>query len=86
MGDKFRHVIDAVGPWFWGLAGGVLVLYMFGWVMGAFSPDELIGWTIVAGVLALLVGWHSHKVHVALKERDPELMRTLNKARETRGF
>jgi hypothetical protein len=54
--------------------------------MGVFSPDELLGWTIVAAVLAGLVGWHSHKVRVAIKERDPELMRTLNQAREKRGF
>jgi hypothetical protein len=54
--------------------------------MGVFTPGELLGWTIVAAVLALLVGWHSHKVHVAIKERDPELMRTLNEAREKRGF
>ncbi|MHC4411138.1 MAG: hypothetical protein ACYS0F_19280 [Planctomycetota bacterium] len=78
--------MNYIGPSFWALAGGIIALYAFGLVMGAFSPDQLIGWTIVAAVLALLVGWHSHKVHVAMRERDPDLMRTLNQAREKRGF
>jgi hypothetical protein len=84
--DRFRKVMDIIGPTFWALAGGIVALYLFGLVMGVFSPDELLGWTIVAAVLAGLVGWHSHKVRVAIKERDPELMRTLNQAREKRGF
>jgi len=86
MREKLNTAMNYIGPSFWALAGGIIALYLFGLVMGVFSPGELLGWTIVAAVLALLVGWHSHKVHVAIKERDPELMRTLNEAREKRGF
>ena len=86
MKEKLNTVMNYIGPSFWALAGGIIALYLFGLVMGVFSPGELLGWTIVATVLALLVGWHSHKVHMAIKERDPELMRSLNEAREKRGF
>jgi hypothetical protein len=86
MREKLNKAMNYIGPSFWALAGGIIALYAFGLVMGVFNPGELIGWTIVAAVLALLVGWHSHKVHVAIQERDPELMRSLNEAREKRGF
>ena len=54
--------------------------------MGAFSPDELLPWTIVAAILAVLLGWHAHKVRSAVHERDPAVMRSLAEAREKRGF
>jgi uncharacterized membrane protein YfcA len=83
---RMRRFLEVVEPWFWALAAGVVILYLFGWMLGAFSPDELLGWTIVAAVLALLLGWHAHKVRTAVDKRDPELMRSLNEAREKRGF
>ena len=86
MREKLDKAIGYVGLSFWALAGGVVALYAFGLVMGVFSPSQLLGWTIVAVVLALLLGWHSHKVHIAIQERDPDLMRSLNEAREKRGF
>lgn len=86
MRDYVQKALDIIGPSFWAAAGGVLALYAFGLVMGVFDPGQLLGWTIVAAILAVLVVWHSHKVRVAIKERDPELMRSLNKAREKRGF
>lgn len=84
--ETIRKILTYVGPWFWGLSVGVLALYGFGLVLGVFTPDELWGWTIVAVVLALLVGWHSRKVHTAIANRDPQVMRDLAKERERRGF
>ena len=84
--EQLRKIANIIGPWFWGLAGGVIALYLFGLIMGVFTPEELLGWTIVAAILALLVGWHAHKVHVAIDQRDPEMMRAVNEAKEKRGF
>ncbi len=81
-----RRVLEIVGPWFWALSAGVVVLYIFGWFMGVFSPDDILPWTIVAVILAALLGWHGHRVRSAVHERDPALMRSLAEAREKRGF
>lgn len=69
---------------------GFLGLYVYGIVMGAFSPGELIGFTVVAVVSAALFVLHLLRVHRAMREPGhPEhdrLMRGTQEERERRGF
>jgi hypothetical protein len=85
-GLTMRTLISKLSPWFWGLSGGLIALYLFGLLMGVFNPAELWGWTVLVAVLLVLSLWHAAAVRRALREGDPELRRTMGKARESRGF
>jgi hypothetical protein len=72
------------------LLGGLayLGLYVYGLVMGAFDPLELIGFTAVAvGVVAAYV---IHVIRINLSMHDPEQRREqtreMSRQRERRGF
>jgi hypothetical protein len=69
---------------------GYLGLYLYGLLMGVFSPGELIGFTIVAAAFAAIYLFHAINVHRAIADReDPrhdELMRQSQHLREKRGF
>jgi fatty acid desaturase len=67
---------------FWVLVLAVIVLFAFFVALGAFSPGEVAGLTLVVAVLALL--WVAHAVWDSRHRdpHDPAVMR----ARERRGF
>jgi fatty acid desaturase len=66
----------------WVLAVGVVVLYAFFVVLGAFSPADVIPLSALVLVLVVLYGWHTWREGQRSKGADPELLR----ARERRGF
>jgi hypothetical protein len=67
---------------------GYLGFYVYGLVMGVFSPFELVGFTIVA--LACLAAFIVHSVRFRNAMRTPgqheALMRQAHVYRERRGF
>ena len=73
----------------WLVALGYLGLYMYGLFMGAFSPGELVGFTLLAAAVIV-----AYLVHVVRYKRDvahygPSRDRAateLRRQRETRGF
>jgi uncharacterized membrane protein YdjX (TVP38/TMEM64 family) len=69
---------------FWAVAAGVIVAYLFFLALGAFSVDDVLPLTIIVAVLAIL--WVVHFVveqrHIREEGRDPRLV----SARERRGF
>jgi membrane protein implicated in regulation of membrane protease activity len=67
---------------FWILVLAIVVLFGFFLALGAFSPGQVAGLTVV--VLALAVLWVVHAVWES-RHTDPH-DRTLVKARERRGF
>ncbi len=81
-----KKFLYKVSPWFWALSAGVIGLYLFGLLMGAFSPGQLWAWTALVIVLGVLSVRHSITVRRALREGDPELRRAEGRARESRGF
>ena len=69
------------------LAAGLVVLFVFFAVLGAFSPAEAIAASIVAAVLAAGFAVHMYRVRHALTDRGgTDLHRALNALRERRGF
>ena len=74
----------------WSGVLGYLVLYVYGLVMGVFSPAELIGFTLVAIGAATAFLVHAIRIrHAILFSDDPahdHLMRGLHRQREKRGF
>ncbi|MGH2986306.1 MAG: hypothetical protein ACRDLO_06430 [Solirubrobacterales bacterium] len=74
----------------WLLALGYVGLYVYCAVIGFFSLDEMIGFGIVALVLAALFTARTVRVIYAVRDHDAprheELMRALHRQRELRGF
>jgi hypothetical protein len=74
------------------LAGliGYLALYLYGLVTGVFSPGELAGFTVIAGVAAIVFGVHAIRVRRAIKElgspAHEEIARASHVHRERRGY
>jgi uncharacterized membrane protein YhaH (DUF805 family) len=67
---------------FWILVLAVVVLFAFFVALGAFSPGEVLGLTLVVALLALL--WIAHAVWDS-RHRDPHDPAVV-RARERRGF
>jgi fatty acid desaturase len=67
---------------FWILVLAIIVLFAFFLALGAFSPGDVVGVTLVVGVLAVL--WIAHAVWDS-RHRDPHDRATI-RARERRGF
>jgi uncharacterized membrane protein YhaH (DUF805 family) len=67
---------------FWVLLISLVALFVFLLALGAYSPGEVVGLTLVMVVLFLL--WLGHAVYVSRKadKRDPRAVA----ARERRGF
>jgi hypothetical protein len=68
---------------FWAAALGVIGCFAFFLALGAISPGEMVGVTLVVGALCLLWalhGWRGH--HAVGATRDDRLTH----ARERRGF
>jgi uncharacterized membrane protein YdjX (TVP38/TMEM64 family) len=69
---------------FWAVAAGVIVAYLFFLALGAFAVDDVLPVTIIVAVLAIL--W---VVHFVLEQRHARAAgrdRRLVSARERRGF
>lgn len=67
---------------FWVLALGVIVSFVFFFVLGAITWDDAIGVTLFVGVLCALWAVHAALAHRRAGEHD----RRLAHARERRGF
>jgi membrane protein implicated in regulation of membrane protease activity len=81
-------LVDRLGPLFV-LAGlAYLGFYVYGLVMGVFSPTEMIGFTVLGVFFAAVFVLHVVRVRRAM--RDPEqhdrIMHELHTQRERRGF
>ena len=82
------QLVDRLGALFL-LAGlAFLGFYVYGLVMGVFSPKEMIGFTVLAVFFA--ASFVVHVVRVRRAMRDPEqhdrIMHELHTHRERRGF
>ncbi len=70
------------------VALGYLGLYLYGLFMGAYSPGQMAGFSIVAAILGVVCAVHAIRVHRAM--RDPkthqELARKARALTERRGF
>jgi hypothetical protein len=67
---------------------GVIVIYVFFVVVASVPPAQVAAVTILVAVLSVLFFIRSMRVASELADRggDPALRRSLNRARERRGF
>ena len=67
---------------------GYLGFYVYGLVMGVFSPIEMVGFTIIAAVCLGAFVVHSVRLRRALKDpsQHDAIMRNAHVYRERRGF
>jgi protein-S-isoprenylcysteine O-methyltransferase Ste14 len=82
MSPRSSRMIATLSETFWILVLAIVVLFAFFAALGAFSPGEVIGLTLVVVVLALL--WIAHAMWDS-RHRDPHAPATV-RARERRGF
>ena len=82
MPRRRSRVLGTLSETFWILVLAVVVLFAFFVALGAFSPGDVAGVSIVVGVLAVL--WVVHAVWDS-RHRDPH-DRSIIRARERRGF
>jgi fatty acid desaturase len=75
-------MLSTLSETFWILVLAVVVLFAFFVALGAFSPGEVIGLTVVVAGLALL--WVAHAWWDS-RHRDPHDPAVI-RARERRGF
>lgn len=81
------RILDRVGPLFWALCLGVVVLFAFFAAIGGFSPADVIWLSILVAVLAIAFTIRAIRVgHVLRGPRSDESQRVLNDLRERRGF
>lgn len=82
-----RGGITGLASFFWTAAIGVVVLYIFFGVLGAFDPGEVWALTAAVGVLLVLLVFHFVHMRHELGEEGPNsARRQLNAWRERRGF
>lgn len=83
--DGFTRVFAPLWEFFWEIALGIVVLWLFFLVMGGVSVNDPLWLTIVMcglGVAAML-----HMLHMrSIVEHDMELSRRAHTLRERRGF
>lgn len=75
-------MLATLGDTFWILVLAIVVLFAFFVALGAFSPSEVVGVTLVVAGLAVL--WIAHAVWDS-RHRDPHDPAAI-RARERRGF
>ncbi len=64
-----------------------LGFYVFGVVMGVFSPGEMVGFTLLAGVFIIVGVVHAVRIRRAMRGPDRErITHDLQKLKEGRGF
>ena len=74
--------MNTVRATFWALALGIIAAYVFFLALGAYSVGEVVGVSVVVGVL--LVAWIAHGL--ALRRHAGEHRELVRSARERRGF
>ena len=76
------RILEVMRETFWILALAVIALFAFLVALGAFSPGDAIGATVVVGLLVVM--WIMHAILEGRHRdgRDPAAVR----ARERRGF
>jgi fatty acid desaturase len=82
MPERRSRILSTLSETFWILVLALVVLFAFFVALGAFSPGDVLGLTIVVAVLAVL--WVAHAVWDS-RHRDPH-DRAIVRARERRGF
>ena len=82
MAHRRSRILATLSETFWILVLAVVVLFAFFVALGAFSPGEVVGLTLVVILLALL--WVAHAVWDS-RHRDPHDPAVV-RARERRGF
>ena len=82
MSPRSSRMLATLSETLWVLVLAVVVLFAFFVALGAFSPGEVVGVTLVVAALALL--WIAHAVW-ASRHRDPHDP-SMVRARERRGF
>ncbi len=65
-----------------------LGFYVFGLVMGVFSPGEVVGFTVVAVAVICVTAVHALRMRRAAEDRETRSaeLRELHRLRERRGF
>jgi fatty acid desaturase len=82
MPHRRSRTLATLSETFWVLVLAVVVLFAFFVALGAFSPGDVLGLTLVVALLAVL--WVAHAVWES-RHRDPH-DRAIVRARERRGF
>jgi O-antigen/teichoic acid export membrane protein len=82
MQQRPSRVLSRLAETFWILVLAIVVLFAFFLALGAFTPGDVVGLTIVVGLLAVL--WVAHAVWDS-RHRDPH-DRAIIRASERRGF
>ena len=83
MSERRRtRILGTLTDTFWILVLALVVLFGFFLALGAFSPGQVAGLTIVVAVLA--AAWIGHAIWDS-RHRDPH-DRSIIRARERRGF
>jgi fatty acid desaturase len=82
MPHRRSRMLATLSETFWILVLAVVVLFVFFVALGAFSPGEVVGLTLIVVLLAVL--WVAHAVWDS-RHRDPH-DRAIVRARERRGF
>jgi len=82
MQHRRSRTLATLTETFWILVLALVVLFVFFIALGAFSPGDVLGLTLVVGLLAVL--WVAHAVWES-RHRDPH-DRAIVRARERRGF
>jgi TRAP-type C4-dicarboxylate transport system permease large subunit len=81
--SRFRPAILATGL-------GIVALYVFALMLGAFGPSELPAISVVVALVLVMFAVHAMRLRRELREPNApghdELMRSLHKLRERRGF
>jgi hypothetical protein len=79
---RTARILAVLSETFWLLVIAVIAMFAFFAVLGAFSPGQVVGLTLVVAALAVL--WIAHAVWQSRHSdgRDPNARR----ARERRGF
>jgi fatty acid desaturase len=82
MPHRRSRTLATLSETFWVLVLALVVLFAFFVALGAFSPGDVLGLTLVVALLAVL--WVAHAVWES-RHRDPH-DRAIVRARERRGF
>jgi hypothetical protein len=83
--DRLVRTLGPVWEFFWEIALGIAVLWVFFLVMGAVSLGDPLWLSIAMGILGALAVAHYVHVH-SIVEHDADLSRRAHALRERRGF
>jgi hypothetical protein len=84
-GDAITRAVAPIWEFFWEIALGIVVLWLFFLVMGGVTLGDPLWLTIVMAVLGIAAVFHI--VHMRrVVDHNPELARRAHRLREHRGF